>query len=314
MVNTPDDPNQAQAWISGTPPDQTIDFYIPRGNTGPRGPVGPIGPSLAVGSVATVTGPAAPGTVGATGLTGPKGDPGGLVNPTPLTTGIDWNTLITSGLYSAAGSDMAGMPNSPPSMAIGVNLMIQARASTIVTQIAWTVSNAHSQIQFQRSLVSGTWGPWKVYRNTTIDNTSGRAVYMWDETGNRSQLLYGDTGWRSITSGLINGWTGNNVKLRRYGSRVTFTAYALDGAAKTANQFYAVPVGYRPQGNTYVAAYSSAANGLTYVTISASDGLLGLPAAINALGGSAYAEVSWETTDIWPTTLPGTAFANIPNL
>jgi hypothetical protein len=57
MVLQPDDPTQAQAWIRGTPPDQVVDFYIPRGNQGLVGPRGPIGPSLAVGDVTTTSDP-----------------------------------------------------------------------------------------------------------------------------------------------------------------------------------------------------------------------------------------------------------------
>ena len=59
MPIVPDDPNMAQAWISGTPPDQTIDFYIPRGNQGVVGPRGLIGPSLAVGSISVTSDPTA---------------------------------------------------------------------------------------------------------------------------------------------------------------------------------------------------------------------------------------------------------------
>ena len=58
MVLQPNDPQQAQAWVRGAPPDAVIDFYIPRGNEGEPGPRGPIGPSLGVGSVTTVSDPA----------------------------------------------------------------------------------------------------------------------------------------------------------------------------------------------------------------------------------------------------------------
>ncbi len=58
MVLQPDDPQEAQAWIRGTAPDQIVDFYIPRGNQGLPGPRGPQGPSLAVGSVTTTSDPA----------------------------------------------------------------------------------------------------------------------------------------------------------------------------------------------------------------------------------------------------------------
>ncbi|AYD87235.1 hypothetical protein SEA_TENNO_23 [Arthrobacter phage Tenno] len=312
MVNTPDDPNKAQAWISGTPPDQTIDFYIPRGNTGPRGPVGPIGPSLAVGSVATVTGPAAPGTIGPQGLTGPKGDPGGIVTPTPLVAGTDWNTLLTSGLFSATGSDMAGMPNSAPSMAIGVNIMVQARSASVVTQLVWTVSNAHSQIQFQRSFVSGTWGPWKVYRNTNIDNSVGRVITLWDETGNRSQMFYGDTGQRNISASVTDA-SGGTLYLRRIGHMVSLAMANLqftDTASGTLHSYTGlIPTGFWPAvSSRFMLAQSMNTNGIMTVN-SNGDATL-----IKGTTNSLYHELMWTTTQPWPTALPGTASGGIPNI
>ncbi|QYC55012.1 hypothetical protein QCN36_gp24 [Arthrobacter phage CastorTray] len=314
MVNQPDDPNQAQAWISGTPPDQTIDFYIPRGNTGPRGPIGPIGPSLAVGSVATVTGPAAPGTVGPKGDTGLKGDPGGLVNPALLSAGTDWNNIITSGLYYAAGADMTGMPNSAPSMAIGTNLMVQARNASVVTQIAWTVSNAPSQVQFQRSLVSGTWGSWRAYRNTVIDNSAGKVVYLWDETANRSQLVYGDTGVRTLT--LDNGYLGT-LQIRRVGHQVYLNGAIKRPPGGTINGTFlvSVPDGFKPQSVAWTffpVRHSPTPNWGTLYRKAYELVLEGLTGDTDA--GEARFEISWTTVQPWPTALPGTASGAVPNV
>lgn len=245
---------------------------------------------------------------------GSKGDPGGIVNPSALGAGYDWNSLIVSGLYYAAGADMAGMPNSPPSMAVGVNIMVQARNAAVVTQIAWTTSNANNQIQFMRSLVSGTWGPWKVFRNTSIDNTAGKVITMWDETANRSQILYGDTGIRNLATILENGWTASNAKLRRFGDRVTLTVYNLSGTSSTTTTFYTLPVGFRPGGNTYLPVYTTAPGSTSVVIAQAADGALKLPTGVTLIGGAAYTEVSWTTTDTWPAALPGSAIGSIPNL
>ena len=57
MPLQPTDPQQAQAWVRGAPPEAIVDFYIPRGNQGLPGPRGAQGPSLGVGDVVTSTDP-----------------------------------------------------------------------------------------------------------------------------------------------------------------------------------------------------------------------------------------------------------------
>ncbi|WAB10050.1 hypothetical protein SEA_JUMBOSET_2 [Arthrobacter phage Jumboset] len=276
MARTPDDPTKAQVWIDNTDPlNPKFEFYFPRGS---------------------------------------KGDPGGIVNPTNIGAGYDWNNLIVSGTYYASGADLAGQPNSPPSMAIGVNIIVQARNAAIITQYANTVSNAHSQILFQRSLVSGVWGPWKVFRNTSIDNTAGKVLTIWDESANRSQILFGDSGMRNLAAVLENGWTASNIKLRRFGSTVTLTMYNLSGSASTATTFFTLPVGFRPGGNTYLPVYTTAPGSTSVVIVQAADGAVKLPTGVTLIGGAAYTEVSWTTTDSWPAVLPGSALGAIPNL
>ncbi|WP_144659055.1 pyocin knob domain-containing protein [Paenarthrobacter nicotinovorans] len=269
-----------------------------------------------IGAIKGDTGPQGiQGIQGLQGIQGVKGDPGGIVNPVQLAAGTDWNTVIVSGMYFATGSDMAGMPNSAPSMAIGVNLMVQARTSSVVTQIAWTVSNAQGQIQFQRSLVSGTWGPWRVFRNTVIDQTAGRAIYMWDELNNRSQLIYGDTGVRNISDYLdTSKWSAGIIKLRRFGSEVELRGLALDnvaGVVGTVGTLNAtLPYGFR---NAHtVTGVGSVGSSLARVVI----GFGATNATIIGVTDSVICDftVKWQTTDAWPTSLPGAADGGIPNL
>ncbi|AZF98466.1 hypothetical protein SEA_BEETHOVEN_2 [Arthrobacter phage Beethoven] len=276
MARTPDDPTKAQVWIDNTDPlNPKFEFYFPRGS---------------------------------------KGDPGGIVNPTNIGAGYDWNNLIVSGTYYASGADLAGQPNSPPSMAIGVNIIVQARNAAIVTQYANTVSNAHSQILFQRSLVSGAWSPWKVFRNTNIDQQGGRAITIWNELNNQSQLFFGDTGWRDISSMLVNGWTASSLYLRRYGDRVTLKAFNLDGAAAAGNPtMFTVPLGFRtPHGSSYFPVYTTATNVSTMLV--SNGGTFSAPGGVTRYGASAYTEVSYSTIDSWPSVLPGAAVGSIPSI
>ncbi|AOT24092.1 hypothetical protein SEA_ROZBY_2 [Arthrobacter phage Rozby] len=270
MARTPDDPTKAQVWIDNTDPlNPKFEFYFPRGS---------------------------------------KGDPGGIVNPNNIGAGYDWNNLIVSGLYFAAGADMAGQPNSPPSMAVGVDIMVIARNSSVVTQIAWTTSNAHNQIQFMRSLVSGVWSPWKVFRNTSIDNTLGRTLSVWDETNNRSQLMYGDTGWRDIS---VAGETQKTL-LRRVGHvvEVQFTNHTSPGGNYAFPN--SVPVGFRPAiTREYPFREGAAAYGSTKMVSITNNGTITF---WNSAAGTVSVAFVYTTTESWPAVLPGSATGNIPNL
>lgn len=292
MAQTPTDPTKAQVWITKGIDDLDFEFYIPQG---------------------------------------PKGDPGGLVNPAMISAGYDWNNLVVSGSYYAAGAEMAGMPNSPPSMAIGTNVIVQARNASVVTQWAYTVSNSHSQIQFMRSLVSGTWGPWKIFRNTNIDNSVGRTLSIWDETGNRSQLIYGDTGLRSmpLPANIASGvWF-----LRREGSKVSMYTQLTGINNNTGQDLHnyevmaagSIPVGFQPPVSVPIVGFGRAGVSNQRQPLMAfmyATGRIALEkdetnangAIINNTAASFYFSVTYDTTQPWPTSLPGTASGGIPNL
>lgn len=275
MAFTPNDPTQAEVRVTQDGAQLGFDFYIPRGA---------------------------------------KGDPGGINNGTAIAPGTDWNNITTSGLYYATGADMAGMPNSCPSMAIGVSLLVMARNASVITQHAWTVSNSHSQFQMTRSLVSTVWGPWKVTRNTNIDQSGGRAITIWDELNNRSQLFFGDTGWRDISSLLANGWTASNLYLRRFNDRITVKMFNVDGALAAGNpSIFTLPLGFRtPHGSSYFPVYTTG-TGVSTVLVS-NGGTFSAPGGVTRYGGSAFTEVSYSTIDSWPGILPGSAVGSIPNI
>ncbi|UYL86729.1 hypothetical protein SEA_ALBANESE_2 [Arthrobacter phage Albanese] len=292
MARTPDDPTKAQVWVDNTDPlNPKFEFYFPRGA---------------------------------------KGETGGIVNPTNIGPGYDWNNLTVSGTYYAAGADLAGQPNSPPSMAIGVNIIVQARNAAIVTQYANTVSNAHSQILFQRSLVSGVWGPWKVFRNTNIDNGAGKAIYLWDETQNRSQLFYGDTGWRQMA--LPAEWTTGKFCLRRVGYMVT-VQFSLGSPPSAVGESHGytlsgiggVPVGFRPFDTVFGAGFGrlGASNKRQPMNFSLNTSgtaiierneVAGADGQTLTTGAACYFSFTYPTSDPWPTTLPGSVLGSIPNL
>ncbi|AXH43768.1 hypothetical protein SEA_BREYLOR17_23 [Arthrobacter phage Breylor17] len=312
MVNQPDDPNQAQAWISGTPPDQTIDFYIPRGNTGPRGPVGPIGPSLAVGSVATVTGPAAPGTVGATGLTGPKGDPGGLVLGTLITGPADLNDYKTPGSYRIITT--TSISNIPAAFVGTLTVWQNNNATPMFWQEYTPVTSGGAQLFWRRAFgPSQVWGQWRVYASTRVDQTAGRVIYQWDDINLREQIIYGDTGVRQITAD--NGYVGN-LYIRRQGYRVTLfgAIQCPPGGSLNGTFLTLLPDGFRPYSTiwTYFAVRHSATG--NYFTLFRKQNELAFEGATGFTDGAQVRfEISWDTNNAWPTTLPGTASGTLPN-
>ncbi|QCG76950.1 hypothetical protein SEA_SCUTTLE_2 [Arthrobacter phage Scuttle] len=293
MARTPDDPTKAQVWIDNTDPlNPKFEFYFPRGS---------------------------------------KGDPGGIVNPTNIGAGYDWNNLIVSGTYYASGADLAGQPNSPPSMAIGVNIIVQARNAAIVTQYANTVSNAHSQILFQRSLVSGVWSPWKVFRNTSIDNSAGKVLTIWDESANRSQMIYGDTGLRQMT--LPDNVTAGNWFIRRVGSSVyIYTQFtAINNNTGQDSHTYevlpagSIPAGFQPPVSVPIVGFGRIGVSNQRQPITAflyATGRIALEkdetnaagAVINNTAASFYFGIHYTTTQVWPASLPGSASGVIPNL
>lgn len=141
------------------------------------------------------------------------------------------------------------------------------------------------------------------------DESVGRRLFVWDTINNRWQMVYGDTGWRDVSTWLASGWAftaSGSIKVRRVGSHINMQASQLNrnGAITTAIN---VPSGWRTSGRVAIPGVQSAA---AMVLLS-----LG--------GGEFYCDFSptdasfsggWSSADPWPTSLPGTASGSIPNL
>ena len=305
---TPTDPNQAQAWVTGTPPDQTVDFYIPRGNTGPMGPVGPQGPSLVVGSVETNMGPAAPGTVGPQGLTGPKGDPGGLVVGTLLST-ADLNAILTDGVYRQdAHANATSIRNYPVTFG-GVLIVMQMQPTLLIQEYTPIRGEGVGSTTRYRREYTGTWSPWRATTTTRIDQTAGRVIYQWDDVNNRDQLIYGDTGYRDI-SALVSDLASGEVLLRRMGHlcSVIFSGVEFTNTSGILVHSYTglIPVGFQSARSIRLPLSPSPGQVTTY-------GASGTFEIMKGMEGPVYGEIMWSTFNPWPTILPGTASGLIPN-
>jgi len=115
-----------------------------------------------------------------------------------------------------------------------------------------------------------------------------------------------DTGFRNITSLLINGWTATTVIVRRIGGTVHLAAqdltcpatYNMDAAGPAADGFKFIATPYA-HGLIYASPYNMHAtiSGLTSVWIRV--------LTVVTSGQKVRFMYSYPTVDAWPSTLPG---------
>ncbi|ALY09555.1 hypothetical protein LAROYE_28 [Arthrobacter phage Laroye] len=299
----------ASAVIHGEGPFRELDLTLPRGVQGP--------PLTAV-VLDTVTGPETPGATGNKGDKGDKGDAGGFTAAVSINAG-HLDTITTPGLYCQTNGANTTVANGyPKTLGVPATLVVYAATSDnlrIHQELVYVTSTLSiaSRAVYRRTFYTGQgWSPWRVYNSSRVDETAGRVIYEWDDANGREQLVYGDTGWRDIKTLVTNGWTSNVVYLRRNGDRVTLKGLTLDGTAQTSTTFLTLPTGFRPQhGDSYFQANTvSAAFALMAVGL---NGVVRGQTGQTMYGSPAYFEISWSTTEAWPTTLPGSASGSIPS-
>ena len=126
-------------------------------------------------------------------------------------------------------------------------------------------------------------------------------------TGNTGWVVeYGDTGWRSLTAeSLSSSWAwGTFARVRRVGGTVEI-GLALNGASASGSYPYTLPTGFRPKGDTFAAIFSTTANftGNPYGKVYP-DGSVQIVSYSTA---TYVLQLSYTTTDAWPSSLPGSA-------
>lgn len=289
MAHVPDDPTQAQIWLDGTAPNQQLSIYVPRGD---------------------------------------KGDPGGITLGT-LLNAANLNDIKTSGVYRQTSATNSTALNNYPEASLGVLLVYEVSTGTHLEQefrpFWFSPTLRHSQISYRRQFVNGVWSPWKTFGATRIDETAGRVVYQWDDKNFRDQIIYGDTGWRTVTPPPTAVVTGGTVRFRRINATVylRFVDLTMSTGANGFGELIAapdVPVGFRPSSTERTMQHVGLANNATtpqtisvysaigwlYQTVGASISLTRPSAALQGT-------VSWHCEEVWPATLPGTAFGTILN-
>lgn len=149
-------------------------------------------------------------------------------------------------------------------------------------------------------------------RPYTIDQSAGRVLKAWDYLNKREQIIYGDTGYRSLPNDPAKTSDVGNIIVRRLGSLVELNisdkTVLVSGNVTLLN----LPAGFRPWAwvntnlTTIYDSVSPTSNGLRIT--SAGDVMVYSVAAGEVLRG----HVVFMTPDPWPTSLPGIANGAFP--
>ena len=232
---------------------------------------------------------------------------GGYTAKTALYTATNDDRVIdcTSGTYTITlptAVSQAGREFVVTNSGSGVITVDGAGAETVAGAATQSVSGrGHLRIVSDGS-------NWVVLDGSYTDESVGRRLFQWDANNSRWQMTYGDTGWRDVSAGLEAGTTGE-WRMRRVNSTVTHHVYNV---TNSSGVMYTIPAGFR------TVSYGTVIP-LTKWDLTAGAVLLNSPAAGNCtlsdgLKGytGAYYMFTHDTSDAWPTTLPGSAVGSIP--
>lgn len=280
-----------------------------------------------------------------TTMKGERGDPGGWTVGASLGT-ADLDTIVAPGLYyqGSTANAMNAALHYPPMVdyagsARGVLEVLSWSGGVAVIQRYTRIGRGaggsvnQERVTYVRYRES-TWSPWTPIVSHRIDTRAGRVAYMWDEQANREQLIYGDTGWRTVDNLLSSKFVPNTgsgrVALRRTNYdvhlilRIQASAelVAQNVARNSLQSLMEIPVGFREYPASYGAAMTGTAMLGSYFEVLGigavnSTDLLKIMGSSNQVWRSTEvisANLTWSTSDPWPTSLPGTAFGTIPNL
>ncbi|HQW51922.1 MAG TPA: hypothetical protein PL082_07690, partial [Tepidiformaceae bacterium] len=138
---------------------------------------------------------------------------------------------------------------------------------------------------------AGTTGAWRWQKRTGAGNTG------W-------VVVDGDTGWRNVSSLLVNGWTGS-AYVKRTAEVLTLELEGVSGSAATATTVLTLPVGFRVVTRASRLLYHTTAPALKRFMLDAAG-------AVTLIGGvpevsTVYGQNLTPPGTAWPTALPGTA-------
>jgi len=234
MARTPTDPTKAQVWITKEDAELDFEFYFPQG---------------------------------------PKGDPGGFNAATVLSSTVNLDDLKTPGLYRQTTATNATALLNYPLLSSGALAIYEAANTGEVIQKFMPYGGGSAAVVrtiFWRRFFGGAWSSWINYSSQRIDQSAGRTVYIWDHLNSREQMIYGDTGWRSIATDATYGIdaagsyfgppqtsaaiTAADLQLRRIGNVVylatTRAIQPKQDYSPSTNRLCILPPGFRSSGRS----------------------------------------------------------------
>jgi hypothetical protein len=200
-----------------------------------------------------------------------------------------------------------------------VNTGVAPAGATKATIILYRAAGANGAVTYldQAGIWQGAGGLWALpgtpiaNLGTYTDETVGRRIFTWDTVNARWQMTTGDTGWRNIATlvASVGTRTVTNIRCRRIMNSVHFMQQIADTQTNPSSQsLVTMPSGFGSASTKWFVMGSSSVN-LRQLGV-LSDSTVVYTGATDA---NRYdTEVSWVTTDSWPTSLPGTAVGTIP--
>jgi hypothetical protein len=176
------------------------------------------------------------------------------------------------GLYFQSRTDADGLKATPLVLGNGAAPVVDMTGATSVEVPAATAATHAAQVS---AITSGT-GQLQI-----------------------GGIEMGDTGWRNVASGVINGFTATEILIRRTGNTVHFR-FQIDGTSKTDNNFYLCDSGFRGQSPNSYYPYRTGSTTVVW-------GFGGVGWAVASTSSDIRAAYSYPTNEAWPTSLPGTA-------
>ena len=163
-------------------------------------------------------------------------------------------------------------------------------------------------------VMSGTGSPEGVVTapvgSTWTDTAATTGAIQWIKatgTGNTGWVVqYGDTGQRNLAAETMsNGWAiaSSTFRLRRIGSLVALSI-AVTKTSATTDVVYTLPTGFLPVSSIYAVSTSATDD---YADASVSSGGLVILSRTYMNVATHYLSMTWQTSDAWPTSLPGSA-------
>ena len=267
----------------------------------------------------TITGTdIASGTVAAANLADgaitPIKTSGGYVAKTALYTATNDDRIIdcTTGTYTITlptAASQAGRRFVIRNSGTGVITIGRTGAETIAGATSQTLAGyGHLEV-----ISNGT--NWLVIRGTYADETVGRRIFTWNPAYSSGsggwQMTTGDSGWRDISSlvASVGTRTVTNIRCRRIMNSVHFMQQITDTQTNPSSQsLVTMPTGFGSQSTKHFAMYSSSVNVRRLGVFSDSTVVYTGTTDANRYD----CEVSWITTEAWPSSLPGSAVGSIP--